>query len=365
MCIAQAKRIASQAVIRFADVETASRNVAGVPAAARAARALALAGIERCWLVCGEGWQPDARLRGEVLRLAGEMPVHFAAKSADAPVCGTGEAIWLSGEAIVAQLPARLSLSGLAGDTAWRADDSGPAHSEAAFESAAQRIVAATGKPGDGIVSRTLNRPVSQAISRLALRWSGIRPGHATWLTALLAAAMMACLLGGGESGLIAGALLFQAASIIDGVDGEIARATFRATDLGAKLDSLVDAATNIGFIAGVVINLWIAGSRDTALAGAMGLALMAAGLFLIGRQAAKSSAPFTFNAVKDHFRAGGSRLMQWLTWLTMRDFIAFAAVLFVVSGFTESGVLAFATVAAGWFAVVLVVMGVSSRRTA
>lgn len=361
MCVVQANILSNQVVLHFADGATASRNVAGLPAAARAVRELALAGVEQCWLTTGDGWRPDRVLRSEVKRLAGAMRVSFAADRDKARFCGGGGVLWLAGEAIAAALPARASLMSLAMESG-AADR---AASAAAFDGAAHRIIAATRKPGDGIISRTLNRPISQAISRLLLRAPLIRPIHATWLTALLAAAMLTCLLWGGEAGLLAGALLFQAASIIDGVDGEIARATFRSTDFGAKLDSLVDAATNIGFIAGVVMNLWIAGSHNASLAGGAGLVLMALGLFLIGRQAGTDGTPFTFNAVKDHFRTSGSRLMQCLTWLTMRDFFAFAAVLFVVSGLAEAGLVIFATVAAGWLAVVLVVIGASSRQRA
>ena len=63
-------------------------------------------------------------------------------------------------------------------------------------------------------------------------------------------------MLAGGKAGLILGAILFQAASVIDGVDGEMARATFRATDLGATLDSAVDMATNFLFVLGLTIHL-------------------------------------------------------------------------------------------------------------
>lgn len=339
----------------------AARNVAGVPAAARAVHELSRAGIDRCWLIAGQGGQPDPLLRAEVERLAGAMAVEFASPAEVPVICGTGTALWLAGEAIVAGLPAHTSLMSLA----MAADEPDPARAADALDMAARRIVAASGKPGDGIVSRTLNRPISQAISRLLLRFPGVRPVHATSLTALLASAMMLCLLGGGETGLIAGALLFQAASVVDGVDGELARTTFRSTSWGAKLDSLIDAAASIGFIAGVAINLWIAGNQAAALTGFAGLAMMGLGLFVIGRQAARSTGPFTFNAVKDHFSASGSRLMQWLTWLTMRDFFALAAVILVVAGLAEWGLLVFAIVAAGWLSVVLFVMGTATRQTA
>ena len=365
----------SLAVIVFANPASASRNIAGLPTAARAVREAALAGIGECWLTAGPEWHPDEPIRAEVDRLAQAMPVQFLDDWTNPADFAAIPVIWLSGERLVANS----SLEDRQGDITLSRSGStcaevgvaagqarlGQATSAALLVAATRRIVAATGKPGDGIVSRLINRPISQAISKQLLRLPQIRPIHATWVTALLAVAMVICLLTGGSAGLIAGTLLFQAASIFDGVDGEIARATFRSSRRGAMLDSLVDAAANIGFIGGVVINLWIAGSHEVALAGAGGLAMMALGLFLIGRRAAAGSGPFTFNGVKDRVCAGGSRLGQWLTWLTMRDFYAFAAVLFVVSGFTEAGLLAFAAVAACWLAVVLFVMGVPSRQTA
>ena len=364
MCNIQGTMAPGLAVVVFADASAASQNIAGLPAAARAMREVSLVGFGECWLAAGPGWHPGEQLRAEVFRLAQEMPVHFLA---DWPIPAdfTGvTVIWLSGERLVADSSLEHFSPAPTGVAAGQAR-LGPATSAALLSAATKRLVAATGKPGDGIVSRLINRPISQAISRQLLRWPQMRPIHATWVTALLAVAMAVCLLTGGHTGLIAGTLLFQAASIFDGVDGEIARATFRSSRRGAMLDSLVDAAANIGFIGGVVINLWIAGRYHVAMAGAGGLAMMALGLFLIGRRAAAGSAPFTFNGVKDRVCAGGSRLGQWLTWLTMRDFYAFAAVLFVVTGFTEAGLIAFAVAAAGWLAVVLFVMGVPARQTA
>jgi 1L-myo-inositol 1-phosphate cytidylyltransferase / CDP-L-myo-inositol myo-inositolphosphotransferase len=368
MCNIQRTLVPSLVFVLFADAAAASQNVAGVPAAARAVREAALAGMGECWLAAGPDWCPDDSLRAEVGRLAQAMPVHFLTDWPRPADYAAVAAVWLSGERLVADSSleddARSAWAyALTGKAAGQAR-LGPATSAALLAAATRRIVAATGKPGDGIISRLINRPISQAMSRQLLRWPGIRPHHATWVTALLALAMAACLLTGGHAGLIAGTLLFQAASIFDGVDGEIARATFRSSRAGAMLDSLVDAAANIGFIGGVVINLWIAGSREVATAGAAGMAMMAFGLFLIGRRAAKGPAPFSFNGVKDRVCAGGSRLGQWLTWLTMRDFYAFAAVFFVVSGYTEAGLLAFATAAVGWLAVVLFTLGVPARQS-
>src|SRR3954451_1398477 len=79
---------------------------------------------------------------------------------------------------------------------------------------------------GDGIVSRRFNRPVSQAISRRLLRFEGIRPWHMTVVTAAIAVAMVVALFGKSYGALVVAGLLFHLASVVDGVDGEIARAT-------------------------------------------------------------------------------------------------------------------------------------------
>ena len=66
----------------------------------------------------------------------------------------------------------------------------------------------------------------------------------------------------GGEAGLVLGGLLFHAASVLDGVDGEMARATLRTSPSGATLDSAVDLATNFLFLAGITVHLALARRR-------------------------------------------------------------------------------------------------------
>jgi CDP-L-myo-inositol myo-inositolphosphotransferase len=168
---------------------------------------------------------------------------------------------------------------------------------------------------------------------------------------------MAMCLFSGEPSGLVLGALLFQLASIIDGVDGEIARATFRTSRSGSMLDSLTDAATNLAFFAGVAGNLWLTGQYWPAAAGAAGLALLFFGLLVIGLRALASNRPFSFDGVKEHFGVRPSNLKQWLTWLTMRDFYAAAAALFVIVGLAAQMLVIFAVIAAGWLAISLVVL--------
>lgn len=355
----------NEVVVVFSEGWAATRLVAGLPAAARAVREVALAGAGRCTIAVPGGWSPGQRVRAELDRLGQNMPLAFADTAAlaerDAPV------VLLQGEHPVSAERLRIVLAG-------EAESGGPllfapardwrrlprltrAQAAAKLDRASRAIVAATSKPGDGIVSQLLNRPISQAITRLLLRVPGVTPFHATVVSALLAVAMLAALVLGGAPGLVAGAVLYQVASIVDGVDGEIARATFRSSRAGAMADSLVDAVTNVGFLAGLATNLWIQGNGRAAIAGLAGLGTLSLGLFAIGRRARRSERAFSFDGVKSHFQARRSWLFQILIWLTMRDFFAFGWLIGVIAGVAAPGLMLFAFGAAIWLVVVLFVM--------
>jgi 1L-myo-inositol 1-phosphate cytidylyltransferase / CDP-L-myo-inositol myo-inositolphosphotransferase len=108
-------------------------------------------------------------------------------------------------------------------------------------------------KPTDGPVSRYLNRPLSTRFSMLISRWR-ISPtllSMASFAVSVVAAFLLAL----GEG--IAGGLLTQAASVLDGVDGEIARLQFRTSRQGAFLDSILDRVADGAIIAG--LGIWAA----------------------------------------------------------------------------------------------------------
>jgi CDP-L-myo-inositol myo-inositolphosphotransferase len=197
-----------------------------------------------------------------------------------------------------------------------------------------QAIVRNTAKPSDGIVSRYLNRSISTRISLILLKSRHVRPIHATAAAILTALVMFGCLASGTHSGLITGAILFQVASVIDGIDGEIARATFRESRLGATLDSLADAATNLAFLLGLGISLTQQGAVNALAIGLAGFAGMGIGLVLLGGHAAISGRAVNFDALKQVVRRQHTVMGNWLIWLTMRDFLALASALMVLLGF-------------------------------
>ena len=109
-------------------------------------------------------------------------------------------------------------------------------------------------KTEDGLVSRYLNRPISTRISITAYRRGfKIEPLTVTLLSFILG--LLASLLLAMRA-FILGGLLVQLASIIDGVDGEVARLFRKATPWGGYLDSVLDRISDIAIVAGLTLSL-------------------------------------------------------------------------------------------------------------
>lgn len=117
-------------------------------------------------------------------------------------------------------------------------------------------ILRRTGKATDGWVARHWNRPVSRAISAVLLSL-GLAASHASLLTLLLGLATAAIAMAPGYYAMVWTGVLFQLASILDGVDGEMARATLTESEAGARLDTIVDQLTYVTCFVGVTIG-WI-----------------------------------------------------------------------------------------------------------
>ncbi len=107
-------------------------------------------------------------------------------------------------------------------------------------------------KPIDGFVSRHLNRHLSLALTPLLIR-TGWRPNTFTAIFAVIGAASgVMAVFAEHWWALVAAGLLFQAQSVLDGCDGEMARLTFRFSHIGQWLDSIGDDATNYIFCLGL-----------------------------------------------------------------------------------------------------------------
>jgi CDP-L-myo-inositol myo-inositolphosphotransferase len=103
-------------------------------------------------------------------------------------------------------------------------------------------------KPQDGFVSRFLNRPISRRITRFLLRFP-IHPN--AWTISIFVLPLIACvfLMRGNYISIVIGAAIFQVFSILDGCDGEIARAKNLESKLGERLDYFCDFVASLLYV--------------------------------------------------------------------------------------------------------------------
>jgi CDP-L-myo-inositol myo-inositolphosphotransferase len=301
------KSVADTAV--FASARDADRRIAGVAAAARAVKALADAGAGEVRLRIGDTAALAPATTADIERLRGPAAVEIErGKGAPTP------------------LP-----------SAWE-------------------IVRATGKPGDGLVSRWLNRPISQRITLVMLAIPAARPIHVTVANAALALLMFAVTIFGGAAGLVLGGILFQAASILDGVDGEMARATWRSTKEGATLDSAVDIATNLLFVSALTVHLGLRDGDIIFWVGVWAVTLSIVGGLLIARQVRAGGGPLGFDLLKRSGRIGGvADLVYWaIQTLTSRDCFAFLYMALIIAGLERTALWIYAGVGTVWLPYVI-----------
>jgi hypothetical protein len=133
---------------------------------------------------------------------------------------------------------------------AWRC-----IHDTAEIPQAERWLLRQSGKSQDGVVAKLVNRPVSRALSQLLLKTS---LGPDVWTLSVLVLPLVGFrfLCRGDYVGFVAGALVFQIFSIVDGCDGEIARAKYLESERGRWLDNLCDVAGNILFALGLGLGL-------------------------------------------------------------------------------------------------------------
>ncbi len=110
------------------------------------------------------------------------------------------------------------------------------------------------GKSTDGLVSRLINRRISTRITKIILKYNlGITPNQVSIISFLLSILSFPLYL--FNQNILAG-ILVQISSIIDGVDGELARALNMASKFGAFFDAILDRIADITIIFGMTLNL-------------------------------------------------------------------------------------------------------------
>lgn len=145
----------------------------------------------------------------------------------------------------------------------------------------------------DGVVSRHVNRKFSRPIARFLARYPRITPNKISVLSFLVALASGAAFylrcppLGG---------LLSQFSSILDGVDGDLAEITSKASPFGGFLDAVLDRYGDAAILTGMVCSLVAVGQGEV-LAIAVGLAALFGSLIVsYTRARAKSDLRLSFD---------------------------------------------------------------------
>ncbi len=118
------------------------------------------------------------------------------------------------------------------------------------LRSATSKVLLATMKATDGVFART-NRRVSLRISRLLLN-TAVTPNAVTVATLLCGILAGSLLSRGHHWDLVAGSLVAWFASMLDGVDGELARAKFQSSPFGHWLEMACDYVFYIALFVGM-----------------------------------------------------------------------------------------------------------------
>src|SRR5437660_9976827 len=110
-------------------------------------------------------------------------------------------------------------------------------------------------KPQDGFVSRFLNRPISRRITSFLLKFP-LHPNAWTISIFVLPVIASVFLARGDYVSVIIGAAVFQAFSILDGCDGEIARAKNLESKFGERLDYFCDFMASLLYVLALGLGL-------------------------------------------------------------------------------------------------------------
>lgn len=110
--------------------------------------------------------------------------------------------------------------------------------------------------PNDGLMDTLLNRKLSRPLTRVFLR-TPLTPNQVTGLSFLVGLLGAGCFLLGSYGWTLVGALLLQASTVLDCVDGEIARVKMLESPFGEWLDITLDTVVHIAIFIGVGVAVW------------------------------------------------------------------------------------------------------------
>lgn len=218
------------------------------------------------------GWQVGPRLGpGETLRVAGQ-----GLMAPDGVFTGLARATSSFGRALE-DAPAQsrslenaLSLLARREPVAtwpvaglWQAVRREPGAREADLVLARRKVLGGAVGVADGVIAHHLNRPLSSRITERLLS-RDVKPWQislASFLTTIAAGFSFAF----GHA--TTGGLIAQFSSVLDGVDGEIARVRYQDSPFGGVYDALLDRVADASLLGGMTVYAWLMGAGSSAVA--------------------------------------------------------------------------------------------------
>lgn len=205
---------------------------------------------------------------------------------------------------------------------------------------AEHKLLADLGKEQDGPIARLINRRISAQITRRIVGTS-LTPNQVS-IGALgigLASAAFAAV--GGFWPWLAAGFLFQLASIVDGVDGELASLTFQTSRLGEWVDTTCDNIAYLAFFIGLTVGASRMGLGSLFVWGGVAsvvglfLSLVNINVYMLREQKSGSARSIQYGYQQDRGEEPGlwTRVLRMLHTFGKRDMFAFALFLFALAG--------------------------------
>jgi 1L-myo-inositol 1-phosphate cytidylyltransferase / CDP-L-myo-inositol myo-inositolphosphotransferase len=230
------------------------------------------------------------------------------------------------------------------GDAWWH-----PVRDPSELRRAQAVLIRSLRKSVDGVIARHINRRFSLAATRLLMN-TAIRPNHVTafsLLVSVAAALTAARATAAAPWWLIVGAVLWQLASMLDGIDGELARLKFQGSKLGEWFDTLTDdlgrfvlfIGSGIGVSAVTGNPLWMQLSTLTALLQLV-LAINLYRKLLKTGSGSHYALAWQGNQGAQTRDSAGARFMHRIEFLARRDYYVFIWMLLTMAGLVTVGII-------------------------
>jgi CDP-L-myo-inositol myo-inositolphosphotransferase len=197
----------------------------------------------------------------------------------------------------------------------------------------------------DGPIATLLNRPISTRISAHVVKTS-MTPNQVSFATLLVSLIAAVVVTGATYPTLLLGGMLFHFASVLDGVDGEVARLKFQSSRQGEYVDTVCDSIAYVAFLAGLTVAAYRAPVPDllfwngVAATVACTLGLINIALYL-SKQGESGSARTVRYGYQKPQKAG---LLTWFLrkvhYLGTREMFSYGAMVAGISGYMLYGLV-------------------------